>query len=367
MDNFTSIVSGTTPDGGGTLKCYKYLYRNVADLQPQVLPFFVVYVPIYAIFIFFGIIGNGLSYLALGAERPCTSTSVLLRSLAIADTLVLVSRLLYSTLQRIYTYFAVLEDYKMFYEEYYKYLWTFVWVAKTWSVYVTICVAGERFIAICKPLKAASLCTIKKARLACLSVVVFSCVYRMVYLFPYKTEWHYDPCTDTYKPKWGKTPMYFNKYYRLTYILFLHNLLMSWIPIFCLIFFTYRLLAALKQSAAIISASQTTSGGRASDNVKATTVRVLAVVVVFIILELPGSLIQIVGIVRSYAENGATLIDYYIYNYILSGAYFLGLFNSFVNFYIYCLMGTRFRRSLKKVLLCKQGFISRGPSVSTGG
>jgi hypothetical protein len=110
---------------------------------------------------------------------------------------------------------------------------------------------------------------------------------------------------------------------------------------------------ALKQSAAM---NKATSGGKVSENVKATVVRVLAVVLVFIALELPGSLVQILGVMRNYGYRD--VLDYNnTYKYLLSASYLLGTINSFVNFYIYCLIGTRFRDTLKQMLSCGE---SRG-------
>jgi hypothetical protein len=122
---------------------------------------------------------------------------------------------------------------------------------------------------------------------------------------------------------------------------------MSFIPICSLVFFTRRLLGALKQSASI---NFIASGGRASENLlRATTIRVLVVVNVFIVLELPGSLIQIVGTMRKYGYFKGK-IDYVTYLYFLTTFYFLGVVNSFVNFYVYCITGSRFRQTLWTLL-----------------
>ncbi|XP_064648230.1 G-protein coupled receptor daf-37-like [Lineus longissimus] len=345
MDNMTET---TLADDGVILNRRLCLYPiyGVTDLDSRLMYYFVTYVPMHLFVEFFGVIGNGLSFVVLGLERPFTSTSVLLRCLAISDTLVLLGRFFFSTMVQLYQFLGVLPVYRKLYEMGYAYLWAFFWFAKTWSVYITIFVAAERYIAVCKPLRAASICTIRNARIVCLSAMIFSIVYRIPYLFPYTSQLKYDRCSKTYLPKLSYRPMNSNPFYVFIYQLFLHNFLMSWFPIFSMGFFTHRLISALKKSA---SNTLSTSGGRVADNVRATTIRVLAVVYIFIILELPGSLIQIVAVMRKYGYF-SDKIDYWKYHYLLTFFYFLSVVNCFINFYIYCLTGSRFRRTLRKVL-----------------
>ena len=47
-------------------------------------------------------------------------------------------------------------------------------MAQTGSVYLTVCVAVERYVAVCHPLKAKSLCTFGRAKMYVICTAIFS-------------------------------------------------------------------------------------------------------------------------------------------------------------------------------------------------
>ena len=52
-------------------------------------------------------------------------------------------------------------------------------IAQTCSVYVTMAVTIERYLAVCWPLKARSICTIGKAKTVIVSVAGFAVIYNI--------------------------------------------------------------------------------------------------------------------------------------------------------------------------------------------
>ena len=58
-------------------------------------------------------------------------------------------------------------------------------MAQTASVYLTVLVTVERFIVVCHPLKARSLCTTTRTRLGVLIVMSFSVLYNFSRFFEY--------------------------------------------------------------------------------------------------------------------------------------------------------------------------------------
>lgn len=52
-------------------------------------------------------------------------------------------------------------------------------IAQTVSVYLTLTVTLERFVAVCHPLQARSLCTYGRARLYVILIIVFSTIYNL--------------------------------------------------------------------------------------------------------------------------------------------------------------------------------------------
>jgi len=56
-------------------------------------------------------------------------------------------------------------------------------IAQTGSVYLTLTVTLERYVAVCHPLRARSLCTYGRARIYVLLIVVFAVLYNMPRFF----------------------------------------------------------------------------------------------------------------------------------------------------------------------------------------
>lgn len=52
-------------------------------------------------------------------------------------------------------------------------------IAQTGSVYLTVTVTVERYVAVCRPLRARSLCTYGRAKMYVLCVVLFSVLYNL--------------------------------------------------------------------------------------------------------------------------------------------------------------------------------------------
>jgi hypothetical protein len=134
----TTMVSTTS-----TAECL-YTFHDVDLVGTYNIFNFVIYFPLALLFGIVGLIGNTLAYIVIGREKPFTSTSVLLRSLALVDNLVLLVFILKHTLICIPKFLDVFEAYIEFYELSFPYLWTFRWFTKTMSIYLyhSVCCSG---------------------------------------------------------------------------------------------------------------------------------------------------------------------------------------------------------------------------------
>jgi hypothetical protein len=292
-----------------------------------------------------GLIGNSLAFTVIGRERPFTSTSILIQGLAVADSIVLVTEFLRVTLKRFHYYVALINTYMEFYNMAYGYYMGFTWFANTASIYLTVCIALERFVAVCRPLRAATICTKRKAYIAVVCVFICSFLYRIPYPFAYTYRNYYDPCVGRKRPKSRSSKLYSNKIYFIGYFKVLEMIVVAYVPLTVLVFVTVSVLTALRKSQKSEIAG-TPSGQRTDSRNKgrnSATVRVIAVVFVFLILETPGAVYDIVRIVEKVRPD---LVSYDWRNPFYYISYFLAVCDSFVNFYVYCATGRRFRRDL---------------------
>jgi hypothetical protein len=170
-------------------------------------------------------------------------------------------------------------------------------------------------------------------------------VYNLPKIFIMDVIYVTDQCTGLPKPVTVLTAFYHNHYFTSIYTYGLWYGFIVIVPWGTIIFMNGVLIHSLRRSA------QGDLGGdhnKRTKETKAITVRILAVSVVFITLEAPQVITNIIYtvIVITKSERG---IDMPLLHNILGNSYFLATINSFINFYIYCVTGKAFRATLMKI------------------
>jgi Zn-dependent protease len=95
-----------------------------------------------------------------------------------------------------------------------------------------------------------------------------------------------------------------------------------------------------------------TTTGKSKEHFRASTVRVISVVVAFIILEFPSFITQFAYLLYDVIPGHLGMSRFILY--ALGITYIFGAINSFTNFYIYCITGKRFRQNLLKIFGWRQ-------------
>lgn len=139
-----------------------------------------------------GILGNVISMIILSRPQMKSSINYLLIGLARIDTILIISSILLFGLPGIYPYTGTLFTYfYVVYPHIVPVVYPLGLMAQTASTYITLTVTLERFVAVCRPLRARSLCTYGRARVYVFIIIVFSVVYNLPRLFEarVKSEW----------------------------------------------------------------------------------------------------------------------------------------------------------------------------------
>lgn len=107
-------------------------------------------------------------------------------------------------------------------------------VMQTASVYLTMTVSLERYVAVCHPLRARSLCTYGRARIYVIVIVAFSTLYNVPRLWEakVKSEWSNQFNTTVYCPV--QSDFRDNKFYRTVYIHWMYLICMYLVPFLAL-------------------------------------------------------------------------------------------------------------------------------------
>ncbi|KAG8249903.1 obsolete signal transducer activity protein [Homalodisca vitripennis] len=291
-----------------------------------------------------GIIGNVISMIILSRPQMRSSINYLLIGLARCDTVLIVTSILLFGLPAIYQYtktdllFAY--QYKIF-----AFLCLVVFpvalIAQTVSVYLTLTVTLERFVAVCHPLQARSLCTYGRARLYVILIIIFSTIYNLSRFWEIKIREEYNEETNStvYMPVTSDLRQ--NKIYISLYIHWLYMIFIYFLPFSCLAVLNgaiYRQVRRANQERQRLSRLQKKEIGLAT--------MLLCVVVVFV-------LCNILPLVTNVLECFYDIII----DQLVKTSNLLVTINSSVNFVIYVIFGEKFKRLFLK-MFCSHGMWS---------
>ena len=127
-----------------------------------------------------GILGNILSMIILSRPQMRSSINYLLIGLARCDTVLILTSMLLFGIPAIHPYTGYLEYYY-----YYLYpiispiVYPIAMSAQTASVYLTLTVTLERYVAVCHPLRARALCTYGRAKIYVIVIIIFALLYNI--------------------------------------------------------------------------------------------------------------------------------------------------------------------------------------------
>jgi hypothetical protein len=162
-------------------------------------------------------------------------------------------------------------------------LWLFFFIAQTATVWMTVLIAVNRFIVVCLPLRARTLCTLTRVRWQVAGVTAFSIVFNIPEVFAMKVVSLADYSgTITYYP--GFTEFGHSYGYQYVYVTVLCQLVVFYLPALLLLVFNTSVIvghrAASRRRRQMFNMSQSTT---ALDNQLAITRLMIVVVLVFFV------------------------------------------------------------------------------------
>ncbi|XP_067139279.1 FMRFamide receptor [Centruroides vittatus] len=145
-----------------------------------------------------GCIGNIMSLFVLSRPELRSSINCGLQGLAVFDTLLIATSLF------IFGFPGLGQKIKSFQHHYgYIYLkmvpvlYPLAHIAKTGSIWTTVIVTVERYVAVCHPLKARSICTCSRARFCNFFILLFSIGYNVPRFFEVEVKSFNDTNNET--------------------------------------------------------------------------------------------------------------------------------------------------------------------------
>ncbi|XP_076380449.1 FMRFamide Receptor isoform X1 [Megalopta genalis] len=292
----------------------------------------------------FGIFGNAISMIILSRPQMKSSINYLLIGLARCDTILIVIAVLIYGLPAIYAYTGLLFDYKFIvYPKIVRFLYPLSCMAQIATVYLTLTVTLERYIAVCHPLKARSFCTYGRAQLAVLVIVIFSFVYNLPKFweidFYTEVHWKYNVTVLCVYPAELRN----NDLYVTLYVHWMYFFICYLFPFLALVIFNaaiYKRVRKANRDLQQLSRHQRREIGLAT--------MLLCVVIVFLIC----NILPLASNIHETFLHDPPL-------WLVQTGNLLVTINSSINFIIYVIFGRKFKRIFLK-LFCSPKLFGPG-------
>ncbi|CAG7700314.1 unnamed protein product [Allacma fusca] len=343
-DNLELLINGSIPNNSSpewtpSFKLFNFLVEGVGITTMTI----------------FGVIGNITSVIVLYQPKMRTSVSLLLMCLACCDTLFLLTNFLnFGVRALVFDYFlgevAGKEFAALYVDPYWQYWHPLYRFALTGSVYFTVAIAIDRYVAVWWPLQSRYLCTWPRARYVAAAVILLSAGYNgMGYLTCYLSEIPLEMTNNinTSVPEsnfitdGSNNQTFQNKCSTFDSALSWHYLIiMVFVPLTLLVVFNTLVYVKVHQANKIRKLMT-------SQEKTETLFTVICVMVVTLFVSCNTALV--VGALLKYFYN-CTYVRWQpaldtVDNFLVS-------INTSCNFIIYCAVGTRFRRQLRALLCC---------------
>lgn len=292
-----------------------------------------------------GLLGNALSVLVLSRPQMRSSINCLLVGLAACDTVLILTSVLLFGLTAVYPYTGRLRYY------YYHvcpnitpYAYPIANAAQTMSVYLTLIVTVERWVAVCHPFRAKALCTSSRARLYVFGTATFAVAYNFPKFFEAEVYESSDAGEAVYCVKPNED--FRSESYVAVYIHWMYLIVMYIVP--------FSALAAL--NACIVKQVRRAQAERARlSRVQRREIGLATMLLVVVLVFFLCNLLPLVtNSFELFFENQLEKLDP-----LVKTSNLLVTINSSVNFVIYVIFGEKFKRVFLK-MFCSAGIFRRG-------
>ncbi|UYV62359.1 hypothetical protein LAZ67_2000262 [Cordylochernes scorpioides] len=300
-----------------------------------------------------GILGNLATIVVMSRPRMRSSTSHYLAALAVFDLVYLGAVFTLSL-----THYPSLSSSAAYWRG-----WP-VWIAVTdtssnTSIWLTVTFTVERYVAVCHPMRGKILCTESRAK----RLIFFVMLICILITLPTMFEWEVCFKNGIFRPimtQMGKSDLYRSVYYWTTALLF------TLIPLILLVIFNSFLIQSVRYSSTLRRTLThrrdiATEGSSPSSQERKITIMLIAVVVLFLICQLPTAIMLLISIFFTPPEGSGDLAIQQGLGNIFN---FLMTVNATGNFVLYSLLSQKYRRTfLQTFCPCLKGRMSRLRSV----
>ena len=323
------------------------MYHNtfIYNDAPCRMFLFIFYVLICGVIVLFGLVGNTISVLVLQRERNHVAT-FLLQCLSVADNCFLLTAGFSQIFSSMSLYIGLHDVIYLMMPNLSRVVWPLVHVTQMITVWMTVLVAANRYIAICKPLKAPMLCTLSRARLQVVIMLLLCTLYNIPRFLEFHIKNKFNPCLG-HEIKYAEaTPLLQSQVYKILYESVLYCLFIFLVPLCLLVYLNISLMRKLVSAHKKRLHMQQSTTCKEENNL---TLVMVIIILVFVVCQTPAmfnAMIYATGVLQYQCGHGS----YYFFHF----SNLCVTANSAANFIVYYALRKQFRKRLRA--FCSNSF-----------
>ena len=298
---------------------------------------------LYPFLLFFGTFGNVMTIVIHKRAALTSSLSVFFIVLAVADLMLLYSNCFKAWLSFVFSFNLSRQNNvlcKLF-------IFT-LYVSGVLSAWTLVAMTAQRAVCVLWPHRANLLCTVRRSKVIVVSMVLFIAAIHSHLLYGFHVE------TDSGRRRCVMIDEYQPFYHEIW--LWVDVLIFSLLPWMCLAvsnsLLVWKLNVSVREAAVSLGSGQADMMNARKQKATSVTVTLMAVSAAFLVFTFPISFIQIYDFLQWMKGSLTNLDSSQAIYYTWQISYPLWYANSCINFYIYCLTGSRFRTEAKQILSC---------------
>ena len=298
----------------------------------------------YPFLMLFGTFGNVMIIVIHKRTALTSSMSVFFITLAASDLVLLSVTCLQSWIRLIFDFDIAAQN-----DALCKLVLFLLYVSGVLSAWTLVAMTVQIAVCVMWPHRANVLCTVGKSKVIVALMVVFIAAIHTHILYGMHVGMH-----D------GRTQCIFHTYY-LPFFQEIWSwvdlLMFSFLPWLCLAvsnsLLVWKLRLSLREAKLSLGSGQADRINDRKKKAKSISITLIAVSTAFLLLTFPMSCYQLINFVF-WINTGTVLVlkSLRVFYYIHQISYPLWYANGCINFYIYCLTGSKFRREAKQILRC---------------
>ncbi|TMS34132.1 hypothetical protein L596_001775 [Steinernema carpocapsae] len=277
--------------------------------------------------------------------------NLFLTALAVFDTCLLVTAFFIYGMEYIIEYTAAFDLY-VAWLTYLRFAFAISHISQTGSVYITVTVTIERYLAVCYPRRNKRYCTSHGSALTILCVTCFAILFNCTKFFELEVVRN-PPCEDGVN--WQSylllpSRLAQNPIYSQVYVLWLTNIVMVFLPFLTLLVLNSIIAYTIKKSLNKLSGESITGRNELKEKSREATMVLITIVFIFLLCNFWGFVLtlleQVLDAEFLMVENKT------FYTFSREAINLLAIVNSSINFVIYLIFGKDFRKELVIVYGC---------------